>query len=102
MEKHFTIEKPVAKNKFFEFEVGVWDNPNRSILNQMFSITTKGDHAGFNLYVEILGAYMTVCFYDTRHWNYEKNRWYTEEDYEELAKDFAKDVKSKRKTKKRK
>lgn len=45
-----------------------------------FIIEWKTDHAGVSLWLGLLGFDVGLHFYDTRHWDYENNRW---EVYEE-------------------
>lgn len=35
----------------------------------------KCDHAGFKLNIHILGAQFYFSIYDSRHWDYVKDRW---------------------------
>lgn len=55
-----------------------------SILNALlhfdFNIRWKTDHAGVSLWLGLLGFDVGLYFHDTRHWDYENNRW---EVYEE-------------------
>lgn len=44
-----------------------------------FEYTVKQDHAGVRLELALLGYKLAASFYDSRHWNYEKNHW---ENYE--------------------
>lgn len=38
---------------------------------------TKQDHGGFSFTLELLSCfYFNFQFYDSRHWNYEEDRWY--------------------------
>lgn len=63
-------------SRAFDFEI--------SILNALFhlelEIRWKSDHAGVSLWLGLLGFDVGLHFYDTRHWDYENNRW---EVYEE-------------------
>jgi hypothetical protein len=38
----------------------------------------KVDHAGLYLDFGVLGLGLQAAFYDTRHWNYEADRWFHE------------------------
>ena len=40
-----------------------------------FRIEWKTDHAGVSLWLGILGFDVGLHFHDTRHWDYENNRW---------------------------
>ncbi len=35
----------------------------------------KCDHAGIKLDIEIFGFNFYIKYYDSRHWDYEKDRW---------------------------
>jgi hypothetical protein len=39
------------------------------------SLTTGRDHAGLNITIGLLGYGIHFSIYDTRHWNYDLNRW---------------------------
>ena len=38
--------------------------------------TRKCDHAGISFYLEIMGINLSIKLYDSRHWNYDEDRWY--------------------------
>ncbi len=40
------------------------------------TLTTKCDHAGFNLDIDIFGLELEIKIYDGRHWNAKANRYY--------------------------
>jgi hypothetical protein len=50
-----------------------------SILNAFFhlelNIRWKTDHAGISLWLGLLGFDIGLHFYDTRHWDFENNKW---------------------------
>lgn len=48
----------------------------KTIISGEFRLTFKGDHAGVHLGFGLFGFNLEFCLYDTRHWNYEKNRFY--------------------------
>lgn len=51
-----------------------------------FDLTFRGrDHAGLDIDVQVLGLSFGFQIYDSRHWNYDEDRWYQygEEDAEE-------------------
>ena len=58
------------------------------------SITHKTDHAGLDIWLEILGVYFEFKVYDSRHWNYVDKRYYFdgEEELEVKVCEFFKDV----------
>jgi hypothetical protein len=41
-----------------------------------FSLSRNQDHAGLDIFAEVLGFYIEFKFYDGRHWNYEEHRYY--------------------------
>jgi len=65
--KHFTIGK-----KVIEFEV--------INFGELFELSirsnTKQDHPGFELELSLFRLSIQLHFYDIRHWNYEENRFY--------------------------
>jgi hypothetical protein len=62
----------LPKHKAWEFN-GYRTN---QIINLEFGVTFKGDHAGLKTMVGLFGFNLELSIYDTRHWNYEKNRFY--------------------------
>jgi len=40
------------------------------------SFRTQGDHAGFKWWCDLWRLFIAIRFYDTRHWNWEKGRFY--------------------------
>ena len=60
------------KHKFWEVQIIKNDN----LLRVEFEFTTRQDHAGLNLELGLLGYEIHFTFYDSRHWNYEEDRWY--------------------------
>ena len=46
-----------------------------SLLDCEFVISMGEDHAGFELAIGILGYGVGFRMYDTRHWNYQLNKW---------------------------
>lgn len=45
------------------------------LIDLEFRLTTKGDHAGLQTMVGLFGYSIELGVYDTRHWDYENNRW---------------------------
>lgn len=74
MNKHFCLSTKVGKNKAFEFEGGVHEE--WSWFEFIFKLTRHCDHAGLFFNIEILGAWLSFNFCDSRHWNYDQNRYY--------------------------
>lgn len=54
-------------NLYFNFRTG---------FNISGYYTTKQDHAGLRLEVDLFGLELEVDIYDGRHWNHKANRWY--------------------------
>ena len=46
-----------------------------SIIGFTFDFTTRQDHAGFSLEIELFGWSIEYRFYDNRHWDYENGCW---------------------------
>jgi len=68
----------VGKNKGWEFN-GYLDN---TLFKFMIAITHKQDHPGLYIQVALIGFKIEFIFYDSRHWNYDKNRFYLPEEQE--------------------
>lgn len=47
------------------------------IIGISLRVSIRGDHAGIHIMGGVLGYEGEVHFYDTRHWDYEKNTWCT-------------------------
>jgi hypothetical protein len=62
----------LPKHKAWEFN-GYRTN---QIIDVEFKLTFKGDHAGLKTMFGLFGFNLEFSVYDTRHWNYEKNRFY--------------------------
>ena len=46
-----------------------------SIIGFTFDFTTRQDHAGFSLEIELFGWGIEYRFYDNRHWDYKNGCW---------------------------
>lgn len=62
----------LGKHKGAEVQV-VKDN---NVINIAFRFTTRTDHAGAVLELGLLGYSIYLQYYDTRHWDDEKGRYY--------------------------
>ncbi len=82
MDKHFCFYQYVGKNKAIEFEGGI--HKEWSWFELIFKLTRHCDHAGLNFNIEIFGMWLSFNFYDSRHWNYDKNRYYIPGEEEEV------------------
>lgn len=81
-----TLSGHIIGHKYWELQIEIlteWSSIFESILRW----NLKGDHAGLKIYFEILKfMFSWQVYYDSRHWNYEMNRFYYEgepEDYDE-------------------
>ena len=66
--------RPIAtpfKNKCIEVEVCKDSN----IVYFSLSWKVQQDHAGLDFEIGLVGYSFHFMFYDTRHWDYENNRW---------------------------
>lgn len=63
------------KNKFWEFQLMKSDE----ILAVDLRISTRTDHAGFDLWIGLIGYAVNLVIYDNRHWNPDTNDWFIEE-----------------------
>jgi hypothetical protein len=64
------------KNKFIELEC----YKDSSLLSCNFNWTIRQSHAGLDVDVGLLGYCAHFNFYDSRHWNYAEDRYYTYDD----------------------
>ncbi len=77
--KAFHYARRLTTNKTLEVEFQ--DNP-WSWFNFNISLSTEVDHAGFKIVITILKKEFYLNIHDNRHWNYDKDRYMTKEDYE--------------------
>jgi len=63
----------LGKHKGWEFN-GYRTN---HIVNIEFHFKPVGDHGGVRVMLGLFGFSSELHFYDTRHWDYEKNTWET-------------------------
>lgn len=61
----------ISKHKAWEVEV-IRDN---ILFEFEFKFNLRGDHAGTKIGVGLFGHSVYAQYYDTRHWDYEKNSW---------------------------
>lgn len=66
---HFKI----SKNKVFEIEMIFFKST--IFLVDLDINFNKVDHAGPKITLGLFGLEISLHLYDTRHWNYEENRW---------------------------
>jgi len=74
------LSKIFDENKVFEIQF----EPNWDVLFE-FGIrwSTKEDHSGLNVTFGFAKLWLDLNLYDCRHWNYENDRWQTQEDRDE-------------------
>ena len=65
----------VAKHKFLEVQLDRFDEWDW--FSFKIEWTRKRDHAGFEIYAELVGFVFILNLYDHRHWDYDNNRWET-------------------------
>ncbi len=67
--------KTWLKNKFWEIQISLFSP--RDLID--FTLDTRWwghDHAGLELRIQVLWLFMSFRLYDSRHWNYDENRFY--------------------------
>ena len=62
----------LPKHKAWEFN----GYTTHQIIDIDCRLTVKGDHAGLHLMFGLFGYSLEFSIYDTRHWDYENNRWH--------------------------
>lgn len=74
------VYKTPIKHKVIELEVC----KDTTIVSFHFRLGFRQSHGGMSMDLGLLGYSFSFEFYDTRHWNYEMNRYYIydEEGYE--------------------
>lgn len=77
--KYWSCDKP-RNHKAWEIQV----MKDCELLRIEFDFTTRQDHAGVTLELGLLGYKINFGYHDTRHWNYEKNRWINYDDPKEM------------------
>lgn len=62
-----------------------------------FSIdwSRKRDHAGFSIELQLIYFFIMFNLYDTRHWNYDEDRFKNEEDLSKERAEFIKEISKK-------
>ena len=59
-------------SKYLELEV----MKDSTVVSFMFRLATRTDHAGVNVELGLFGYSFNINFYDIRHWNPDKGRYY--------------------------
>jgi hypothetical protein len=70
----------VSENKSFEIQFTKWGS-----MNELFEVVIDtgwigSDHAGLKFQLTIGPLFLSLDLYDNRHWNYDTNAWYTDEE----------------------
>jgi hypothetical protein len=69
----------LSSNKNFEIQISKFQADN--LLDIAIDLQWWGrDHAGPELDINVFGYMFNVKIYDSRHWNYDENRWMTDEE----------------------
>ena len=66
-----TAGKTPFKHKFWEFQIMRTDD----ILSADLRISSRTDHAGFDLWLGLLSFSVNLVVYDNRHWNTKDDCW---------------------------
>lgn len=76
------FEKSLSKNKALDFQIS-YDAKLFTILGFTLKFDFRGDdHAEFRIHIHVLKLFLSLDIHDKRHWNYEKNRWMLDGEYE--------------------
>lgn len=62
-------------NKYWEMEV----ERNSDLINLHIQITHRQSHAGIMLGIGVFSYGLTFNFYDSRHWDYDNNKFFDKE-----------------------
>ena len=76
------IEKEWQTSKYKHLEVQCSKGGN-SLIGFDFNCSTRCSHAGICFGVSFFRYFFMINFYDSRHWNYDKNRYVNYDDPEE-------------------
>lgn len=68
------IEKTWSLTKHKSLEVQL-SKAGKSLIGGIFRWDTHCDHAGVMLELSLFRHFFIINFYDTRHWNYDENRY---------------------------
>jgi len=67
-----SISGRLIKHKAWELEHTYWSG---QLIDLDIRWTRNTDHAGLELVVGMLGYGIHFCIYDTRHWDFDNNKW---------------------------
>ncbi len=78
--QHFLLyDKRIASHKYFELQISKFGCD--SIIEFDLDLNWRGhDHAGPRVEISVLGFFFSAKIYDSRHWDYDKNRWSSYDD----------------------
>jgi len=62
----------ITPNRFLEFQL----MDSSKFIGIDMSVSDKEDHAGLNINLALFGYEFDINFRDSRHWNYDENRWF--------------------------
>jgi hypothetical protein len=74
----FNKDWSLSKNKAVEVNFYKTSHIINFHLNAQF---VGVDHAGASVSIGLVGLSLEIRLYDSRHWNYNANRWMTEEEF---------------------
>ena len=75
--KHLYCKEDLfAKNKSYNFEIL---REPRLLFKIWLHFNQRCDHAGLRFEFGLLGYWITLGYYDTRHWDYKKDCWHVYE-----------------------
>lgn len=73
-ERVWDCKVPFTSNKHVELQTSCSFDPEIDLL---FRFKTKGDHPGLKMLFQVHRWYVGFSFYDSRHWDYENDRFET-------------------------
>lgn len=75
----FVFYQSLSENKGIEIELCFDKSLDfTEFLHFYLSLNHKTDHAGFHWHTQIPFGFFNIDIQDSRHWNYEENRWYND------------------------
>lgn len=74
----YSTHYKLSKNKVFEIEIQYYRST--IFLVEIDINFTKKNHAGPRINLGIFGLEFLFYLYDSRHWDYENDKWYSKDD----------------------
>ena len=65
---------PISQNKGIELEA-LYNPRSSTFVHFLCSWTRRQDHAGISVEIGILSFELSARLVDSRHWDYQNNRW---------------------------